>query len=280
MRKYATAFTRTGTLSFVITSWGGMLSVIVRRSTFTIRSMIGISRKSPGPLGCASRRPSRKMMPRSYSRATLIALSRNRTRRNAKTRTMTSAAVMRVLSGGLGRSYGFVHRGDVEHEGRTDGVDADRGPRSERRVVGRARPPQLAVYEHEAVAAHDARGADKHVRADAHGRLLHLHGLRDRERPGEAERGRDADHERQVHVVRRGSVTEQHECADGEAGDAGERQGAVARDVDVNHEQRDPSSSSASPAQLIGRIEKPKSAVTSATPPSAPGSTTPGWKIS
>ena len=41
MRKYATAFTRTGTLSFVITSCGGMFSVIVRRSTFTIRSTIG-----------------------------------------------------------------------------------------------------------------------------------------------------------------------------------------------------------------------------------------------
>ena len=50
IRKYATAFTRTGTLSFVITSCGGMLSVIVRRSTFTIRSTTGIRRKRPGPL--------------------------------------------------------------------------------------------------------------------------------------------------------------------------------------------------------------------------------------
>jgi hypothetical protein len=33
MRKYATALTRAGTLSFVITSCGGMFSVIVRRST-------------------------------------------------------------------------------------------------------------------------------------------------------------------------------------------------------------------------------------------------------
>ena len=73
IRKYATAFTRTGTLSFVITSCGGMFSVIVRRSTFTIRSTIGIRRKRPGPFGSGSSRPSRKTMPRSYSRATLIA---------------------------------------------------------------------------------------------------------------------------------------------------------------------------------------------------------------
>ncbi len=51
MRKYATALTRTGTLSFVITSCGGTFSVTVRRSTFTIRSTIGISRKMPGPFG-------------------------------------------------------------------------------------------------------------------------------------------------------------------------------------------------------------------------------------
>src|ERR671923_2132744 len=41
MRKYATAFTRTGTLSLVMTSCGGTVSVIVRRSALTIRSMIG-----------------------------------------------------------------------------------------------------------------------------------------------------------------------------------------------------------------------------------------------
>jgi hypothetical protein len=71
-------------LSFVITSCGGTFSVIVRRSTFTIRSTTGISRKSPGPLGSGSSRPRRKMTPRSYSRATLIAAKRNiNTRRRA-----------------------------------------------------------------------------------------------------------------------------------------------------------------------------------------------------
>ena len=56
-----------------------MLSVTVRRSTLTIRSMTGISRKRPGPFGSGSSRPSRKMTPRSYSRATLTAAKRNRT---------------------------------------------------------------------------------------------------------------------------------------------------------------------------------------------------------
>ncbi len=47
--------------------------MIVRRSTLTIRSTIGISKKRPGPFGSGKSRPSRKTMPRSYSRATLIA---------------------------------------------------------------------------------------------------------------------------------------------------------------------------------------------------------------
>ena len=65
--------TRAGTLSFVMTSCGGMFSVIVRRSTFTIRSTIGIRMNRPGPFGGSSSRPRRKTTPRSYSRATLTA---------------------------------------------------------------------------------------------------------------------------------------------------------------------------------------------------------------
>ena len=59
--------TRTVTLSFVITSCGGTVSVTVRRSTLTIRSTIGIRKISPGPFW-AMRRPRRKITPRSYSR--------------------------------------------------------------------------------------------------------------------------------------------------------------------------------------------------------------------
>src|SRR4051794_4465395 len=98
MRKYATALTRTGTLSFVITSCGGMLSVIVRRSTFTIRSTMGISRKSPGPFGSGNNRPRRKTMPRSYSRATLIAEIRKRMTRKMTTAIATNPAAIGELS--------------------------------------------------------------------------------------------------------------------------------------------------------------------------------------
>jgi hypothetical protein len=55
-RKYATALTLAGTLSRVITSWGGISKVTVRRSTRTIRSTSGTSSTTPGPLA-PTRRP-------------------------------------------------------------------------------------------------------------------------------------------------------------------------------------------------------------------------------
>jgi hypothetical protein len=84
-------------LSFVITSCGGTFSVIVRRSTLTIRSMIGISRKSPGPFGSGSSRPSRKITPRSYSRATLIAELRKSRTMTATTATMINPVTSAIL---------------------------------------------------------------------------------------------------------------------------------------------------------------------------------------
>src|SRR3954451_12658840 len=54
-----------------MTSWGGTLSVTVRRSTFTSWSTIGIFQTSPGPRGGSSSRPKRKKTARSYSRSTL-----------------------------------------------------------------------------------------------------------------------------------------------------------------------------------------------------------------
>src|SRR2546421_10099047 len=146
IRKYATAFTRTGTLSFVITSCGGMLSVIVRRSTFTIRSTIGIRMKSPGPFGAGSRRPRRKTMPRSYSRATLIAENRKRTIRNRRIAMMTRAAL-------TDRSYSLraAHRPHREDEA-VERLDADTLARPQLLAAGSSRLPELAVDEHEAAA--------------------------------------------------------------------------------------------------------------------------------
>src|ERR671922_1854425 len=97
MRKYATAFTRTGTLSLVMTSCGGMLSVTVRRSTRTILSTIGMRRKRPGPLGGECSRPSRKMTPRSYSRAIRIDADRRNSRMTTTAAIAIRAAVIGLL---------------------------------------------------------------------------------------------------------------------------------------------------------------------------------------
>src|ERR687897_383256 len=74
-----TAVTRAGTLSRVMTSWGGTSIVTILRSTFTILSRNGSRMKSPGPLGPPWTRPRRKMTPRSYSLTTLTALTRTAT---------------------------------------------------------------------------------------------------------------------------------------------------------------------------------------------------------
>ena len=97
IRKYATAFTRTGTLSFVMTSCGGTFSVTVRRSTRTILSTIGMRRKRPGPFGGERRRPSRKITPRSYSRATRTDAERRSRRMTRTAATAMMAAFMRLL---------------------------------------------------------------------------------------------------------------------------------------------------------------------------------------
>src|SRR5947199_6406466 len=186
MRKYATAFTRAGTLSFVITSCGGMFSVIVRRSTFTIRSTTGMSRKRPGPFGSGSNRPSRKTMPRSYSRATLIAEIKKRTSRKRTTTSATRPAAIVEL---FHRQLEPVHT-----------FDPDVLARNELAAVGAVRAPELALDEdlarraHDAVRAHHPRGPDRH-RPPAH-----LHGLGERERPEAPDRDRQREHERQRRV--------------------------------------------------------------------------------
>src|SRR5436190_17559296 len=119
--KYATALTRTGTLSLVMTSCGGMLSVIVRRSTFTIWSTIGIFQTRPGPRGGSSSRPKRNMTARSYSR---------------KTRTKPSTTSILLLP---------PHR---EPEP-VDCLDLDLLARHELRVVGGVRLPEGPVDEYE-----------------------------------------------------------------------------------------------------------------------------------
>ena len=88
-----TAFTLIETLSRVITSWGGTSVATVRRLIrWRILSMSGTSRTSPGPLPSPPglrmalvRRPSRKMITRSYSGT----MRMNEPRKNSPT-TMTT----------------------------------------------------------------------------------------------------------------------------------------------------------------------------------------------
>src|SRR5215207_8651192 len=84
-----TAVTRAGTLSRVMTSWGGTSIVTVLRSTLTILFTNGINKNSPGPFGPPWTRPSLKMTPRSYSLTILTVLVRiNKTTTTTATNTM------------------------------------------------------------------------------------------------------------------------------------------------------------------------------------------------
>src|SRR6056297_2573514 len=67
-----TALTLIGTVSLVITSCAGTSILIVRKLTFTIRSMIGIRIIRPGPFA-PTILPKRKITPLSYSLTILIA---------------------------------------------------------------------------------------------------------------------------------------------------------------------------------------------------------------
>src|SRR5215213_4644403 len=94
-----TALTRAGTLSRVITSWGGTSMVTVLRSILTILSTIGRRIKSPGPLGPPWTLPRRKITPRSYSLTTLMALYKtDATTTMATTSTMNAKPIRRCSS--------------------------------------------------------------------------------------------------------------------------------------------------------------------------------------
>src|SRR5215212_3842557 len=87
-----TAVTRAGTLSRVMTSWGGTSMVTVLRSILTILSTTGRRTKSPGPLGPPWTLPILKITPRSYSLTTLMALKMTETT-NIATITTTIAPI-------------------------------------------------------------------------------------------------------------------------------------------------------------------------------------------
>src|SRR5215211_6191950 len=94
-----TAVTRAGTLSRVMTSWGGTSRVTVLKSILTILSISGRRMKSPGPLGPPWTRPRRKITPRSYSLTTLMALNKtDATTTMATTRAMNAKPIRQCSS--------------------------------------------------------------------------------------------------------------------------------------------------------------------------------------
>src|ERR671910_469829 len=86
-----TALTLAGTLSRVMTSWGGTSMVTVLRSILIILSTIGRRMKSPGPLGPPCTLPSLKITPRSYSLTILMALSMTAATNSARITTTIAA---------------------------------------------------------------------------------------------------------------------------------------------------------------------------------------------
>src|SRR6266566_1281535 len=126
-----------------------MLSVIVRRSTLTIRSTIGIRKTTPGPFGGSSRRPSRKTTPRSYSRRILM--------------NMTGPF------GGRGWwVLGRSHRGADSGDGQLEPVERFHFnvlARKQWRAVACTGSPKLPVCEHEPVLANFAFAADDRLRS-------------------------------------------------------------------------------------------------------------------
>src|SRR5215207_6539871 len=165
-RKYATASTRAGTLSRVITSCGGIVCVIVRSVTLTMRSAIGMSSTRPGPFW-ATRRPKRKTTPRSYSRSTRTDAPAS----EIATTTRTTRTIRRAV---ISTHLPFLSRSDSKGEpvDRFDDDGAAFGHRSVSLVeVPHAGAPERAVELHLADRrwhrAHRCHAAGKRARPAA-----------------------------------------------------------------------------------------------------------------
>src|SRR5262245_32048407 len=188
-----------------------MLSVIVRRSTFTIWSTIGIFQTRPGPRGGSSSRPKRNMTARSYSR---------------RTRTKPSTTSILPLP---------PHR-ELEP---VDCLDLDLFARHELRVVGRVRVPEGSVDEDEPGRAYLGTLADHRLHAGLDGQALRRESLSRRERPEDTYHEADADDQPGVDVIAGRLVLEQEREAEAERDQAAGREHAVRRRVEIDDEQGD-----------------------------------------
>src|SRR5689334_14133586 len=165
-----------------------MLSVIVRRSTLTIRSTIGMRKTTPGPF-CGSRRPRRKTTPRSYSRRIL---------------TKSMVGFLSAFGGdGQFESVQCVH------------LDALAG--EQLCSIAGVRVPELAVDEDEPVLADIAVLADERLRPCCHRSSAGGDALAGDERPEGGDCKADADDEAGIDPIGRWCVAEEQRQADAEA---------------------------------------------------------------
>ena len=261
----------------MITSCGGMFSVIVRRSTLTIRSTIGISRKRPGPFGSGSRRPSRKMMPRSYSRATLTAANRKSSTRTTTMTTTTMAAVMTgILTGAASRPAARRAR-----------ALRGRRPRPRRPARAARRPSSRAchsspLHRDEPVAAHLAVRADDRLRPDRRRPSPDLDDLGQHEREEQRERARRSR-------ARRGSETWYPDPRGSNRSSEPKTKQAAPASVSAPWLKTTNSSAIQKanaakirirPAQLIGSTSSPKKAIARQRIPNVAGKIRPGCQSS
>src|SRR5947209_3225724 len=207
-------------------SWGGMLSVTVRRLTRTIRSRDGISSCSPGPRTSVSR-PSRNTMPRSYSRSTRTALA---TAARATTSSTARMTMMTVTIDApleqlpfLGRAYREGEPVQMLHDDRVAAVKLVILV-----LLGAGRPPSLPqrpVDGHAArrvrPAAHSPDVADDALRPGAHPEVPH--------RGAALERGAQDSHAR----TGQGAAGQQRDQ------DAGAEPGDRQHDADGHHQHAD-----------------------------------------
>src|SRR5262245_22327367 len=225
-----TAFTFTETLSFVITSCAGTSMVTVRRPTFTARSSTGISRIRPGPRSPTSN-PRRNTTSRSYSRTTLIELTRiSSTANPTKIRNGSSKAPSGPISS-------LPCRGTDPQRESIDAGHHDHGAHLD--VSGSFGVPHLGVQSHAPARRHPLdhlRVAPEHRRGSGGARRAARtqREAHDDEEEPHRDGGR-RHHERPRHV--HGAVVEQHEPADRERERAAHREQSVAVHLDLGDQE-------------------------------------------
>ncbi len=232
IRKYATAFTRTGTLSFVITSCGGMFSVIVRRSTLDHP----VDDRDQDEEARALRLGQQAAEPEDDP---ALVLARHLDRRDQRTAGAGRRRSAKMIEGG---SHGSQPSSLGAHGQREAVQGLDLRPARPRAsaAVGLG-VPELAVDEHEPAVAHDPLHADDLLRPDLRRPAPHAIAF-------EIANAQSAP-SRTVIVITSGSevwygagsVVEERDHADAtlQRGPTDRQRAVASRTCSVDHEQRD-----------------------------------------